>query len=379
MMEIVMQIRTLAIVAVLIAAPFAIHAEERASFQHIFLIMMENHGTDEILGNPTDAPFTNELARHAGVALNYYGVTHPSLPNYLSLLSGSFQGIWDDCKAGPAIECTPEEFVPGSGDATDGSYLTSAQIASASSTPHWFNGRNLVDQLEQHGLPWKAYMQSMPAGGHDVEYAPVISGQTVKLYAQKHNPFEYFSDIRMDAARLTRIVPFESAFEKDLASGTMPAFAWISPDQCHDMHGVSPGNATLVGLPACGYPVAGLDHGAIRLGDQFLRETVQKIVGSPAWRERSAIVVVWDEDDYTGFAGCCNSPVGNGYTLGGSRAPVLVLTSRSSAHRVSWKPANHYSLLGTLQKLWDLECLENTCKLDDRDLLLELFGSDDRN
>jgi hypothetical protein len=341
--------------------------------------MMENHGTGEILGNPTDAPFTNELARVSGVALNYYGVTHPSLPNYLSLLSGSFQGIYDDCKAGPTIECAPEEFVPGSGDATEGTYLTSAQLAKASSTPHWFNGRNLVDQLEERGLSWKAYMQSMPPGGHDVEYAPVIGGKTVKLYAQKHNPFEYFADIRTNAARLARIVPFEGEFDKDLASGKAPAFAWISPDQCRDMHGGSPGNAALLGLPACGYPAAGLDHGAIRLGDQFLRETVQKIVSSPAWRENSAIVVVWDEDDYTGFAGCCNSPKGSGYTLGGARAPALVLTSRSRTPRVSWKPANHYSLLGTLQKLWGLDCLENTCKLEDRDLLLELFGGDDNN
>jgi hypothetical protein len=369
-----MQPRMLALAAVLCTVAPAARAVDHGRFQHVFLIVMENHGTGQILGNLVDAPFTNQLAQHAGVAMNYFGVTHPSLPNYLSLLSGSFQGIWDDCKAGPAVTCAPEEFVPGAGDATDGTYLTSAQVASASAQAHWFGGKTLVDQLETHGLSWKAYMQSMPPGGHDVEYAPVVAGTTVKLYAQKHNPFEYFSSVRARPARLARIVPFETDFLADLASGAAPAFAWISPDQCHDMHGMAPSGAALVGLPECGYPAAGLDHGAINLGDQFLRDTVRAIMASRAWHERSAIVVVWDEDDYAGFDGARLSPTGNGFVLGGARAPLLVVTSTSEAGSVTWKAANHYGLLGTLQALWGLGCLEDTCSLSDRHLLLELFG-----
>ena len=69
------------------------HDRDDRRFKHLFLIMMENHGTDQILGNTVDAPFINELAGHSGVAWRYYGVTHPSLPNYLALFSGSFQGI----------------------------------------------------------------------------------------------------------------------------------------------------------------------------------------------------------------------------------------------------------------------------------------------
>ena len=109
--------------------------------QHIFYIMMENHGYDEIVGNTADAPYTNFLARHAGLATDYFGVTHPSLPNYLAAISGSYQGIWDDCKAGADVFCQPEEFVPGSGDGTDGNYLTPAEITSASNTPTCSTGR----------------------------------------------------------------------------------------------------------------------------------------------------------------------------------------------------------------------------------------------
>lgn len=370
-----------ACVALLLASPAVAHGwgdddhhEGGRRFKHIFLIMMENHATDEILGNFADAPFINELAEHSGVSGNYYGTTHPSLPNYLALFSGDFQGIWDDCAAGPTITCAPEEFVPGSGDGTDGNYLTPAQIASASTTKHWFSGKNLVDQLEAKNLSWKAYLQSMPAGGWDVTNAPVINGTTVPLYAQKHNPFVYFSDIRGNNDRLSKIVPFEGEFDADLASGNVPAFVWLSPDQCHDMHGMNATNSGLAGIPECAYPASGLDHGAIQLGDTFLRETVRKIVGSEAWDEGAAIVIVWDEDDYAGFAGCCGSPTGvGGAVLGGAHAPAIVFTSDSFRPRVTWKYANHYTMLGTIQKLWHLGCLANTCGLNEDELLIDLF------
>ena len=102
--------------------------------------------------------------------------------------------------------------------------------------------------------------------GFEGEYAPVIGGTTVKLYAQKHDPFLYFSDINSpDNPRLNNVVPFESNFSNDLASGNVPSFSFIRPDQCQDMHGVSPSSAALLGRPACGYPDSGLDHGAVEL------------------------------------------------------------------------------------------------------------------
>ncbi|MET3923551.1 alkaline phosphatase family protein [Arthrobacter sp. UYEF20] len=83
---------------------------------HVFVIMMENHGYDQVIGNTADAPYINSLAQRYNTAANYHGVTHPSLPNYLATISGSSQGIWDDCKAGANVKCAPEEFVPGSSD-----------------------------------------------------------------------------------------------------------------------------------------------------------------------------------------------------------------------------------------------------------------------
>jgi len=62
---------------------------------HVFVIMMENHLKSEIIGNP-NAPFMNQEATQAGQSLNYFGVGHPSLVNYLELTGGSNFGITND-------------------------------------------------------------------------------------------------------------------------------------------------------------------------------------------------------------------------------------------------------------------------------------------
>ena len=347
--------------------------EKSNSFEHIFYIMMENHAANEIFGNTADAPFTNKLASQYAISTDYFGVTHPSSPNYLAAISGSFQGIWDDCAAGANVTCAPTEFGPGSGY-TNQELLTPQEIATATSTPHMFSGKTIVDQLETHNLTWKAYMQSMPYTGYTGAAYPIINGKPVQLYVQKHNPFEYFSSIRNNEERMDKIVPLTQFFQ-DLSSGNVPNFVWISPDTCNDMHGISPSAAKALGIPACGYPASGLDHSIIQLGDQFLQSTVSEIMASRAWNERSAIVIAWDEDDFTGYAGCCHSPTGvDGVTLGGANAPAMVITSHDADHLVdSTNPYNHYSLLATIEKLWHLGCLANACGFHGSQLMTKFF------
>jgi hypothetical protein len=188
----------------------------------------------------------------------------------------------------------------------------------------------------------------------------------------------YFSNIRNSASRVANIVPLPQ-LDYDLKTNNVPSFVWISPDQCNDMHGVS--NGAPLGFPTCSYPASGLDHGAIQLGDAFLQQTVTKIMSSPAWSKNSILVIVWDEDDYNGYpSGCCFSPTGTtgtfGDVLGGSATPAIVIRSSEQDHRQSTHPYNHYSLLGTILRLWNLPCLGNTCKMGDADLMLDLFLGD---
>jgi len=62
---------------------------------HVFLIMMENHGYSQIVNYP-NATFINWLANSANSANNYFAVGHPSLTNYLEAVGGSNFGVQSD-------------------------------------------------------------------------------------------------------------------------------------------------------------------------------------------------------------------------------------------------------------------------------------------
>lgn len=172
------------------------------AFSHIFVIVMENHEYGSIIGSGA-APYINSLANSYGLATNYYGASHPSLPNYLALTAGSTFGIASDC------------------------------------TTCFVNATNIADQVEASGRSWKAYMEDMPT--------PCFTGAFSGNYAMKHDPFVYYDDIRNNAARCAaHVVPF-TQFWGDVSSGNVPNFAWITPNMCDDMHdcAVSTGDSWL--------------------------------------------------------------------------------------------------------------------------------------
>ena len=63
-------------------------------FDHVYLIVLENHDFDDAL-NGDLSPFLVELSRDQGLATHYSGVTHPSLPNYLAMIGGDAFGVRD--------------------------------------------------------------------------------------------------------------------------------------------------------------------------------------------------------------------------------------------------------------------------------------------
>src|SRR3974377_1410899 len=97
-----------------------------------------------------------------------------------------------------------------------------------------------MDQLEARGLTWKAYMESLPEPGSLAVRWPTaekpVAGVPAQLYAAKHNGFVNFRSVRQRGARAAKIVHFEALY-RDLASGVLPNFAHIVPNQCNDMHG----------------------------------------------------------------------------------------------------------------------------------------------
>ena len=61
----------------------------------VFVIVMENHGFGQIVGNP-NAPFANQYMKSANTATNYYAIGHPSSTNYLEIVGGSNFGVRSD-------------------------------------------------------------------------------------------------------------------------------------------------------------------------------------------------------------------------------------------------------------------------------------------
>ena len=172
------------------AEPIASEIGGNVSFGRVVVIVFENQPPSAVLGNPS-APTFNRLAGRYATLTNYSALTHPSLPNYLALVSGSTQGITSDC-----TDCT---------------------VA----------GRNLADTLERAGGSWKTYAQGLPRPG--------FTGASAGGYAKRHNPLLYFRDVLERPDRLRRVVPL-SYFTRDLAGNALPDFSLVVPDLCHDMH-----------------------------------------------------------------------------------------------------------------------------------------------
>jgi len=294
------------------------------SFKHVFVIMMENTGSDSLLGNP-NAPWINQAVQTYGVAGNYYGVTHPSQPNYIASTSGSTNGVADD------------------NDTT-------------------IDVPNIVDQLEAKGHSWKAYMQS-----YSLCTTPLDHACGNQLYERKHNPFISYKDVQTNPARVAKIVDL-SQLDTDLANNTVPDYAWISPDQCHDMHGRG-------ATPADPCDFSNVQP-LISTGDTFLKDEVAKITSSKAWTGHSVIFITWDESDFTnsgpfGFGdtrGCCDANPGGGHVL------TIVIDHNASGPTSSFQLYNHYSMLSTIESSWNLGCLAFTCDTANVKPMTDLVG-----
>src|ERR1700674_38899 len=183
-------------------------------------------------------------------------------------------------------------------------------------------------------------MQSLPQCNGNV-LAHACGNQ---LYERKHNPFVSYQDVQSSPARLDNIVDF-SQFATDLANNSVPDYSWISPDQCHDMHG----RAATPADPCDFSQVQSL----IATGDAFLQQTVSAIMNSRAWTGNSVIFITWDESDFTGSgfqgfgddSGCCDSLPGQG----GGHVVTLVISKSVRRARTSDDAANHYSMLATIE------------------------------
>lgn len=196
-----MRVLALAALALVVVLPARGAAPRVPAFEHVIVIVFENKESKSVLGSPA-APTFNAYARRYARLTRYYGVTHPSLPNYLALVSGSTHRITSNC-----TDCIVE-------------------------------ARSLADTLEAAGRTWKTYAEGLPSRA--------FAGATSGRYVKRHNPFLYFRSVASNPERSANVVPV-SELGADLRAQSLPDFALVVPDMCNSMHDctVSVGDAWL--------------------------------------------------------------------------------------------------------------------------------------
>jgi hypothetical protein len=212
----------------------------------LMVIMMENETYSSVIGNSSLPYLNGTLASRYPVLQQAFAIGHPSLPNYLEVLSGSTWGVNSDCSPGPG--CQGAESLP--------------------------------NQLDQAGIGWAGYMESMPTAGYTGGDAGGDDGYGNSLYAQHHNPFVYFPSL---AGELGSHVKPLTAMLPDLDSADPPAFAWVSPNMVDDMH-----------------------DGPLTTGDTWLSQQIPAVQATKWYQGGGVILVLWDEgqdSDSSGIAG----------------------------------------------------------------------------
>jgi phosphatidylinositol-3-phosphatase len=403
---------------------------------HVFLIMMENHGYEQVIDNPNE-PYLNGLIanKKVNLATNYFAVGHPSLTNYLEIVGGSNFGVrsdnspnWGNTTCSPNIATgivnadnsggnapVPVDtgnICPIAGYGTDAEtpavdtwnevtlpqfpYL--ADLDGIKSVPAAKTvGKTIADQLARAGLSWKTYQESLPLGDiFGVNWsngtatnltdfstlAPLTSSSVVQAYAVKHNPFAYFKSVQEGYEwnnSLHNVVGFEGprGFFADLASGDVPNFSYIVPNQCDDQHGRGNGDAFCAfdfGANNSGLTYGtqvGLNPGLIQQGDTTIERIVKAIEASHVWNEgHNAIIIVWDENDYSGIS---TTPNGLFPPQNQNRVVLTVETNCGPQGVQSGNYYTSFSILKSLESGFGLPCLNHACD-SNVSVMSDLFG-----
>jgi hypothetical protein len=172
----------------------------------------------------------------------------------------------------------------------------------------------------------------------------------------------------------------------DLATGHVPSLAFIAPNQCDDQHGESNGDAFCQadqGLTAFQGETdgtqLGLNPGLSANADTTVHRLVKAIKESPVWREGgySAIVVVYDENDYSGLA----TPIAPNKAYPVPNQNLVVLTVETNAKFGKSSGGVHsktfytsYSLLKSMEAGFRLPCLNHACDKG-VNVMTDLFGN----
>jgi acid phosphatase len=239
----------LALLGLVAFAAASVAAEDsHPRFGHVFIIVGENTGLGYLLGNTADAPYIKALIDQYGLATESYANTHPSIGNYMMLVTG--QVLTNDDRDTPA------------------SFPVTAD--------------NIVRRLAHAGRSWKAYAEGLPEAGY--------LGGNRKLYAVRHVPIAYLSDLKDSPEQRANLVPFTQLAD-DLRAHNLPEFAFITPDACNDAHNCR-----------------------IDVMDKWLQQNVPPLLANEDFKKDGLLIITFDE------------AWGSDAMHGGGRIPTILIS-----------------------------------------------------
>lgn len=290
-----------------------------ATVSHVMVILFENRSYGGVVGK-SSAPYLNKtLIPGCGLATDYHSYSHPSTPNYLALTSGTAQG-----KA-TAKDCLPS----GCPQPQD----------------------SIFSQLGTLGGTWRGYAEAMPAncdrGNYDNTGFVNANGSTGEYYYVRHAPAPYYTSAPVPGECAGWDVPLGTSSSGDLlaalspASDGLPAFSFVTPGGCDDMHDCS-----------------------TAVGDDWLRTWIPIIQQSAAYQSGQLVVfITWDEGtgaDKVAGETCWDAAHADSAAYPSCHVATVVMSPYTAPGTVSGDYFNHLSLLGTAEDLLGLPRLPTT-------------------
>jgi PKD repeat protein len=257
--------------------------------QHVVVIMMENANASWVLQN---ASYERYLAHRYAYASEFYSVRHSSPPSYFAVTSGEDVG----------------------------NLLT-------------HNLTNVADLVEQAGLTWGDFQQSMPYP---------CDNDTNKLqdfpYAPGHDPFAFYQDVVSNATYCDSHVVSFAPLYSDLQNGTLPNYSFVVADEYNDSHNECP--------PFYSWETT------VWCGNRWLQGFLSPVLNSSAsWVNRTAFFILYDEANQTDTRGIDN-------TTGGGVVYMTVAGPCARAGYVSTQAYTDYNVLTTTEWLLNLGSLD---------------------
>lgn len=229
-----------------------------SKIKHVIVIALENHDAEEIYGDTDNAPYIHSLVEkyaHADDFEDELPLEIPSEPHY----------VWMEAGTNQFSDVTFIDDNPPSASLSTGSE------------------KHLVTQIKKakNGASWLTYQEGLD------EHTGACPIADAGFYAPKHNPFIFFRDVSgdppsKDAAYCASHHKPYAALERDLSSDDLPGYVFITPNQCHDMHGQR-------GCP---------EENPIRTGDTWLKAELPRLI-SYADKHDAVIFIAFDEGGST--------------------------------------------------------------------------------